>query len=77
MTQPSMRPLERLAKEHWESHPEGPEDWAILKQSDPEIAEQAFEQMRATVRCLAPWICSPSDRLWLIRIAECEELFQT
>lgn len=73
MAATGMKPLERLTKQHWEARGEAI-DWEALKRYEPDIAQQAYEQMRATVQFLAGNICSLSDRLWLMRIAKDEQL---
>lgn len=74
MTFKGMRPLERLTKQHWESRGEEVIEWEALKRYEPDQALQAYEQMRATIQFLAGNICSVSDRLWLMRVAQEEEL---
>jgi hypothetical protein len=68
-----MKPLERLTKAHWEARPETL-DWDSLKKYEPDQALQAFEQMRAVVALLVPCVSSVPDRLWLLRIAQNEQL---
>ena len=67
-----MKPLERLTKEYWEARPDTV-SWEDLKKWEPHQALQAFEQMRAAIKFLAPNICSVSDKLWLTRITQDEE----
>jgi hypothetical protein len=68
-----MRPLEALTKVHWEAQQNMP-DWDELKRHKPELARQAYEQMRQITRYLAPLICSKADKIWLERVSK-EELF--
>ena len=74
MASTGMKPLERLAKQHWEAKGDESIDWEALKRYEPDIAQQTYEQMRATIQFLAGNICSLSDRLWLMRIAQDEQL---
>ena len=74
MAPTGMKPLERLTKQHWESRGDDVIEWEALKRYEPDQAQQAYEQMRATIQLLASNICSLSDRLWLMRVAKDEQL---
>jgi hypothetical protein len=73
MTFRGMRPLERLTKEHWESEADAM-PWEALKRHEPDEALRAFERMRCALLFLSQSLCSASDRLWLARTAQDEQL---